>query len=284
MRCIYGAVGFLLLTLGAAEACNVQLGFPDSCYVIRPDGSTIGNPRLYGQAPPIAGPTQFDPTALRNEIQRLEARAAAAERQVDDFRRRVASLESDLQSGRSAPNPLADRVARQVKQISDLEGELRDTQQRIDSERANARAANARFETERDDWRKERVAKEVQVKGLEERNSELNRSVWKQTGSSVSQNSGLALAFGILLFGIAALVKKRLREEENFGVYGKSQIVLERRNYDGLVNLAVGAIVILIYVITGLELKDGIKIAEIPLWYPVFGGVLVAGLMYKFQA
>lgn len=245
--------GMLSATLGAiaiafacswampAEACDVQLGRPNSCNQWC-DGDYINGPEIISCA---------------DHIRRKRAAADRVEKaRQDRIRETEIRRQKELE---------AQRAQAEAQREKERQNTLTQERQR-EIDRAAEEARNRKRQQDIDFARQELELKKQQLElaDLDRRRKDETKSTNEGEGKSgKTVNTPLSIAMILSMIALGATVKK------------------ESYLYKFVSVAAVPAVTYGIKYFFGIEIEDKFTLAEIPLFAPAFGGMVVAALLYK---
>jgi hypothetical protein len=218
-----------------AFACNIQMGFPDSCYKNTPRGTEYGTTWGPGYPGQVVPGTE---SAREQEAQQRRAREKAA-RDAEIRRQQEAQVARDADARR--------RVAQEA-------------QEREDAARQKQEAAETKRKA--DKLRAEQEHNAELAKALQER----KRLEDEAKAAAAEKGGGMGITLLALSIGVVGAFVKQKNPQA-----GK------------IIGVVIPIGILLVYVVTGIELKDQVTLAQVPL-IPIGGGALVGILAYKLHA
>jgi hypothetical protein len=243
------AAFFIICSTTPAPACDVQIGRPNSCNQYC-DGDFINGPEIISCPEYIrqkrAAASQVDKARqdrIRQEEIRREKELTA--QQAERERIREAEREKERQKA------LAEQRARDGERTAE-EDRNRKRQAEVELARQELELKKQQFELAQ----KERERQEAAAKAKAERKSEEAKD-----GKVVNTPLSIALVLSMVALGFAT-------NKGNPFVKFVSVIAVPAGTYA-------------IKYFFGIEIEDKLTLAEIPLFAPAFGGLVVATLMYK---
>lgn len=238
------------ISVDEALACNVQMGFPDSCYKDGPRGTEYGSPWGPGKAGQVVPGTE-------SAQERAEQVRRAQQLQAEQIRRAQQIQAEQIQAEKIRREQIQAEQAARAKHQK-IEAELEASRAEI------ARRAAAQLEAQRKEIEEQQRELQQAQKRLEEERA--------ATEAKNAKKKDSALLSGKTAIGIALVA--------GFSMIG----AIFKRGYPGQA-ISTGAIMsiggLLISEFFGVDVKDGVTLAELPLFSPLGIGMLSLALTYK---